>query len=331
MKQEITFISTDRLIPHPDNPRKDLGDLTELAESIKVNGILQNLTVVPSPTEVGEYRVIIGHRRLAAAKQAGLTVLPCVVAYMTPKEQLATMMTENLQRSDLTIIEQAHGFQMMLDFGDSVEMISEKTGFSQTTVRRRIKLIELDQGKLKKASQRQLSLTDLDRLNKVEDIKVRNKLLDAIGTSNFEYEIKKALDNQEKAQRKACWDKRLSEFAIRLEKADYTKERVAYITIFRKFEDVTLPADTDEIRYYYYIDEWGGAYLYKDRVIDDEETERQNAELAMRAKVEEQKSKLREIALRMYELRYAFIKEYKITKKSTKEIGESFISASRQS
>lgn len=79
---EIKYIPVSKLWRHPDNPRKDLGDVTELAESIKVNGVLQNLTVVPLIGEItkkwdGEsYRVIIGHRRLAAAKLAGLEELP---------------------------------------------------------------------------------------------------------------------------------------------------------------------------------------------------------------------------------------------------------------
>ena len=91
---EIKYIPVSKLWRHPDNPRKDLGDVTELAESIKVNGVLQNLTVVPLIGEItkkwdGEsYRVIIGHRRLAAAKLAGLEELPCVVVEMSEREQL---------------------------------------------------------------------------------------------------------------------------------------------------------------------------------------------------------------------------------------------------
>lgn len=127
---EIKYIPVSKLWRHPDNPRKDLGDVTELAESIKVNGVLQNLTVVPLIGEItkkwdGEsYRVIIGHRRLAAAKLAGLEELPCVVVEMSEREQLSTMLTENMQRSDLTVYEQAQGFQMMLDMGDTVEDIA---------------------------------------------------------------------------------------------------------------------------------------------------------------------------------------------------------------
>ena len=80
----IVTIGLEHIHPHPDNPRKDLGDLTELAESIKKNGIRQNLTVIPKEGEPGEYITIIGHRRSAAAKLAGVTEAPCrVVEGMT--------------------------------------------------------------------------------------------------------------------------------------------------------------------------------------------------------------------------------------------------------
>lgn len=74
--KDIVNIGLEHIHPHPDNPRKDLGDLTELAESIKKNGILQNLTVIPKEGEPGEYLAIIGHRRSAAAKLAELRKHP---------------------------------------------------------------------------------------------------------------------------------------------------------------------------------------------------------------------------------------------------------------
>lgn len=102
----ITEIELSKLVHHPQNPRKDLGDLTELTDSIKASGIMQNLTVVP---EDDHYLVVIGNRRMEAAKLAGLDTAPCAVVDMTPAEQLSTMMVENMQRSDLTIFEQAAG------------------------------------------------------------------------------------------------------------------------------------------------------------------------------------------------------------------------------
>lgn len=128
----ITMLKIAELYPHKDNPRKELGDLTELSESIKSNGIFQNLTVVPRSE--GGYTVIIGHRRMAAAKLAGLEELPCAIVEMDERTQLSTMLLENMQRSDLTTFEQAQGFQMMFNLGMSAEEISDKSGFSVSTV-----------------------------------------------------------------------------------------------------------------------------------------------------------------------------------------------------
>ncbi len=180
--KEIVNIGLEHIHPHPDNPRKDLGDLTELAESIKKNGILQNLTVIPKEGESGEYIAIIGHRRSAAAKLAGVTEAPCrIVEGMTHKEQVSTMLEENMQRGDLTIWEQAQGFQMMLDLGDTAEQIADKTGFSKTTIRHRLNIAKLDQKELKKKTDEhgafQLSLKDLYELEKIEDIKIRDRVL----------------------------------------------------------------------------------------------------------------------------------------------------------
>ena len=197
---EITMIPVGLLEHHPENPRKDLGDLTELTASIKKNGIMQNLTVVPD-MDNSKYLVVIGNRRLEAAKAAGLIELPCAVKDLDHKTQIATMLEENMQRADLTVYEQAQGFQMMMDLGYSAADIAEKTGFGETTVRRRIKMAEMDAKLLKKAcegteAERQITLLDFDRLAQVDDIKKRNELLEGIGESNFEWRINRVLKVQ---------------------------------------------------------------------------------------------------------------------------------------
>ena len=192
-ESKITYISVDKLHPHPDNPRKDIGDITELADSIRQSGIYQNLTVIPATGYYyGDYTVIIGHRRLAAAKAAGLTEVPCVITEMSKKEQLATMLLENMQRTDLTVLEQAQGMQMMLDLGETIADISRKTGFSESTVKRRVRLCKLDKDKLEKAQGRQIAMADYDRLFEIEDADKRNEVLDSIGTNNFEWALRNA-------------------------------------------------------------------------------------------------------------------------------------------
>lgn len=184
----ITYIEAGHIRPHPENPRKNLGDLSELVESIKKNGVLQNLTVIPVEGEPGEYMTLIGHRRYAAGTQAGVERFPCQIAEnLTPREQVSIMLEENMQRNDLTIWEQANGFQMMLDLGETEESIAEKTGFSKTTVRHRLNIAKLNQKVLQEKEKDecfQLSLKDLYELEKIPDVKTRNKILKESTSSN---------------------------------------------------------------------------------------------------------------------------------------------------
>ena len=204
----IVMIPLKKLQHHPDNPRMDLGDLSELTESIRKNGVMQNLTVVECGTG---YNVVIGNRRMEAAKAAGLAEVPCVVSDMDYRTQVATMLEENMQRADLTVYEQAQGFQMMMDLGYKPEEISEKTGFSETTVRRRLKMAELDKGAFQKAVGKQITMDDLDRLGQLDSVKQRNALLKEYGENNFDWKLNRAIkvqkaDKVRKAARKMLQD-----------------------------------------------------------------------------------------------------------------------------
>lgn len=194
MESKIIMLPIGQLEGHPDNPRKDVGDVTELADSIRHSGIMQNLTVVPYE---GKYRVIIGHRRLAAAKLAGLTELPCLVSDMDYKEQCATMLCENMQRVDLTVPEQAHGVQLLLNLGESVDDIAKKTGFSKATIRKREKIAALPAEKLKEADERGATLEEYIKCAEIDDPKERARLIDAAGTKDFGWKFNVAKRNQD--------------------------------------------------------------------------------------------------------------------------------------
>ena len=195
----ITNVEVTKLLQHPDNPRKSIGDVTELAESIKARGILQNLTVVPA--ENGLYTVIIGHRRLAAAKQAGLAEVPCAVVDMDYKTQLSTMLLENMQRSDLTVYEQAQGMQMMFDLGVPVAEIVEKTGFAETTVRKRLKIATLPTEQMQQAVERGGTLENYVQIADIKDEKERRELLKVVGTREFEFSLSRAKRRQIEAEK----------------------------------------------------------------------------------------------------------------------------------
>ena len=143
----------------------------------------------PGAGDVGDgYTVIIGHRRLAAAKMAGLTEVPCKVTEdLSDREVISIMLEENMQRNDLTIAEQAQGFQMLMDLGETEDSIAEKTGFSKTTVRRRLSIAKLDQDILEKKmsnTEFQISFSDLYALEEVKDIKERNRILNKANSSD---------------------------------------------------------------------------------------------------------------------------------------------------
>ena len=198
----VVNMPIEYLVPHPQNPRKDLGNLEELTASIKEPGIYQNLTVIPVneavPGEEPKYMVVIGHRRLEAAKRAGLQEVPCaIVRGMSETRQLQTMLLENMQRSDLTVYEQAQGFQQLLDFGMDIEDISQQSGFSKRTIRRRLEIAKLDQNKLKElSSTRQLSLKEFDALAKIKNLEARNEAMEKIGTNDFALAVTRAMDKE---------------------------------------------------------------------------------------------------------------------------------------
>lgn len=284
-KPTLTTIAIEKLHPHPDNPRKVLGDIDELADSIKANGILQNLTVVPMNDDWTEFTVIIGHRRLAAAKQAGLTELPCAVVEMTEKEQLSTMLTENMQRSDLTVYEEAKGCQLLLDLGDTVAEVSKKTGFSETKIRRRVKLCELDEEAFKESQIRQPTLQDYDRLNQIKDIEVRNELLKSIGTNNFDNLLYSAVKKQETEEEKEKIEKLCLEHGmIKAQKHDEIPSNYEY-TGFFALKDLIGKDFADGRKRYFYFGYGSNIYIYAEAF---EKQEKNDAEEEKR-KLEEQR------------------------------------------
>lgn len=308
MSNQITYISIDRIFPHPKNPRMELGDISELAESIKVNGVLQNLTVVPHQSVAnqaeGFYTVIIGHRRLAAAELAGLDSIPCVVTEMDECEQVATMLLENIQRSDLTIYEQAKGFQMMFDLGESTKSISERTGLSENTIRSRANLLKLDEKKLKDATNRGATLQDLAELNAIGDVELRNRVLDSVGTSNFRSMLTRAKDTELTAKNKPWIIEQLERFAVKTKEC-YGKVFVASYYIKEFTDSIKIPDDAGHVNYYWY-ESGSYIYLYKDKIKTlDEIKKDEKADQLRRSR-----DVLEDISKRALKLRFDFISNY---------------------
>lgn len=311
-KPTLTTIAIEKLHPHPQNPRKVIGDVTELAESIKANGILQNLTVVPMNDDWTEFTVIIGHRRLAAAKQAGLTELPCAVVEMSEKEQLSTMLTENMQRSDLTVYEEAKGCQLLLDLGDTVAEIAEKTGFSESKIRRRVKLCELDEEAFKESQIRQPTLQDYDRLNQIKDIEVRNELLKSIGTNNFDNLLYSAVKKQEYDEKRAELEKIcLDNGMTKCESRNDIPENCEYVGTVGTAQLLKESFDDDRKRYFFFATYgiYVAIYIQKTKEqIENADAENKNRN-AKKQKFDELQAQAKEINQRCKALREGFMLE----------------------
>lgn len=116
---ELRWLNPATLAPHPDNPRTSLGDLTELARSIRSHGVLEPLVVLPADAD-GIHLIVAGHRRHAAVISIGeIDVVPAVVRAMNPVEVIEAALSENVNRTDLTASEEVRAIErlMSLDTG----------------------------------------------------------------------------------------------------------------------------------------------------------------------------------------------------------------------
>lgn len=191
MAINIIDINVKSLIPNPNNPRRDVGDVTELADSIKEQGLQQALVVTPDHEEHGErlFRVVIGHRRLAACKLAGIERVPCVVRELDAKTERELMLVENCQRSDLTPLEEADGYQGLLDLGAGVGELAAKTGRSESFVRGRLRIARIP-ADVRSGSEAfaQLSLSQLGDLAEFEAYPdMMAELASMAGTKNWDW------------------------------------------------------------------------------------------------------------------------------------------------
>lgn len=321
----VVNMPVECLIPHPQNPRKDLGNLEELTASIKENGIYQNLTVIPVneavPGEEPKYMVVIGHRRLEAAKRAGLQEVPCaIVRGLTETQQLQIMLLENMQRSDLTVYEQAQGFQQLLDFGMDIEDISQQSGFSKRTIRRRLEIAKLDQNKLKKlSSTRQLSLKEFDELAKIKNMEARNEVMEKIGTNDFALAVKRAMDKEKLADAMPVFLADMERLGIKKfpDNANKYSSRYRRVGSLDLYEyEVTkekMPKKTE--RLYYEASYPRNVEFYVKETKKNKAREKSAKDIEKEKRIKEAWFKMDAMAATHHELRKTFMENFKATAK----------------
>lgn len=144
-KDSILQIPIDSISPNPKQPRLDIdpSTLNELADSIRIHGIIQPL-IVSKVEGTDKYILIAGERRLRAAQLAGLAEVPVIIRSASENQQLVLALIENIQREDLNPLEQASAYkQLMEEFSYTHEEIAEQVGKSRTTISNILRLLNL--------------------------------------------------------------------------------------------------------------------------------------------------------------------------------------------
>ena len=163
----VQLISVDRLVEAADNPRKAVGDVSELAESIAALGILEPLIAAEADGD-GPLTVVAGHRRLAAARRAGLQLVPVIVRQLSDAERCSIMLTENLQREGLTALEEAAAYRrLVVELGVSQRELARRVGRSQSHISKRMALLQLPAGAQAALDAGGITLEDAGHLQKL--------------------------------------------------------------------------------------------------------------------------------------------------------------------
>jgi ParB family chromosome partitioning protein len=142
--QQIVYMPVDKIVPNINQPRVDFGEheMEELVNSIKVFGIIN--PVVVTKAKNNKYEIIAGERRFRAAKIAGLKNIPVIIRKVNNQEKLELALIENIQRKDLTPIEEAQSFRQLLDeFDMTHENIADRLSRSRSDISNTLRLLDL--------------------------------------------------------------------------------------------------------------------------------------------------------------------------------------------
>jgi ParB family transcriptional regulator, chromosome partitioning protein len=139
-------LTVDQIVPGPYQPRQRFDDeaLTALADSIRENGILQPILVRSRPGHPASYEIVAGERRWRAAQLAKLHEVPVIIRDLTDREALEIALVENVQRQDLSPLEEAEGYRRLLDeFGNTQDDLARRVGKSRSHITNTVRLLAL--------------------------------------------------------------------------------------------------------------------------------------------------------------------------------------------
>lgn len=173
-KEEIIDLNLSDLRPNPYQPRKKFDDaaLSELADSIKEHGVFQPIIVKKS---IKGYEIIAGERRVRASKLAGKTTIPAIIRAFTDEQMMEIALLENLQRENLSSIEEAEAYKAMIEHLNlTQELLSKKVGKSRSHITNMLGLLRLPKEVQTLIINNEISMGHARVLSKLEDV---NKII----------------------------------------------------------------------------------------------------------------------------------------------------------
>ena len=183
-ENEIKNIRVDEIIPNRFQPRLafNQSELKELSESIKVHGIIQPLVL----RRVGDkYEIIAGERRYKASIMAGLSTVPAIIMNIDDKQSAEVAVVENLQRKDLTAIEEAQSYKKILDMGETQDELAKRMGVAQSTIANKLRLLNLSEAVQQALLKNQISERHARSLLQIPDKSLQVNMLNRIITERM--------------------------------------------------------------------------------------------------------------------------------------------------
>lgn len=182
---ELQRISIDRIKPNPYQPRRNFSveELADLESSLRVNGLLQPITL---RTAGQSYEIIAGERRLRAAANLGWKEIPAIVRNFDDQTALVLALVENLQRTDLNAIEEAHGYQRLVeDFGLTQQAVAEAVGKDRSTIANLLRMLVLPEHVLRMVEAGRISAGHARALLSLRSARAMIDLANEITTKNL--------------------------------------------------------------------------------------------------------------------------------------------------
>lgn len=187
--EQIKNLKLDKIVNNPEQPRKEFDEdsLKELASSIKRHGVLQPIVVIPVSGKDDKYRIVAGERRYRASKIANLSTIPAIIRNHKELEELEISLVENVQRVDLSPLEQAVSISKLRDqFSLSYKEIAAKLGKAETTISNIVRLLKLPKQAVQALQKNQISEGHARAILALSnDEKLQLELLNKIITQNI--------------------------------------------------------------------------------------------------------------------------------------------------